>query len=47
MARRGINKKGSKYSNANRVRNKIKRLTKHLKTNPQDNDAKKALNIVK
>ena len=45
MARRGANKKGSKYTNATRLKNRMRKLNKHLKNNPNDGVAIKALNI--
>ncbi len=45
MARRGANKKGSKYTNATRLRNRLRKLTKHLRHNPEDQDAQKALKL--
>jgi ribosomal protein S15P/S13E len=45
MARRGANKRGSKYTNTTRLRNRMRKLNKHLKNNPNDGDAIKALSI--
>lgn len=47
MARKGNQKKKSNYSNGTRIKNRLRRLSKHLLKNPQDNDAQKALKNTK
>jgi ribosomal protein S15P/S13E len=44
MARRGSNKKGSNYTNGTRIKNRLRKLSKHLRNNPDDKDAQRALN---
>lgn len=43
MANRGIKKKKSNYTNGTRIKNKIKKVNKHLKKHPTDKDAEKSL----
>lgn len=43
MANRGVKKRKTKYSNAIRIKNKTRRLERHLKKHPNDLDAKKAI----
>lgn len=47
MARKGSKKKKSNYSNATRVANRIRNITKHLKTHPNDLVSQKALQTTK
>lgn len=46
MANKSVKRKKSKYSNAIRIANKIKKLTKHTKKHKNDNAAIKALNLL-
>ena len=43
MANRGVKKRKSKYSNSIRLKNKSRKLNKHLSKHPKDKDAQKAL----
>lgn len=47
MARRGIKKKKNSYTNGTRIKNKIKKINKHLKLHPTDKDAEKSLTSLK
>lgn len=46
MANKGTKKRKSKYNNSIRIKNAIKRLTKHLKKHSNDSDAKKKLKVL-
>ena len=43
MANKGAKSKKSKYNDAIRIMNKIRKLTKHLKKHPNEKDALTAL----
>jgi ribosomal protein S15P/S13E len=45
MARKGSQKRKSNYTNATRIKNRIRRLTKHISKHPNDQNAQKAINI--
>lgn len=47
MANKGVKKKKSNYTNADRIKNRIRKLSKHIKNNPSDEVAKKALTNTK
>lgn len=44
MARRGNQKRKSKYTNATRIKNRLRKLSKHLKKHSNDKTAQKAIN---
>jgi ribosomal protein S15P/S13E len=46
MANRGVKKRKTKYSNHIRLKNKTRRLNKHLNKHPEDTIAKRALSTI-
>lgn len=47
MANKGVKKKKSKYTNGTRIKNKLRKVNKHLKKHPNDKDAANVLNNLK
>ena len=43
MARRGTKKRKSNYTNATRIKNRLRRLSKHISKHPNDQTAKTAV----
>lgn len=47
MARRGAKKRKSNYTNATRIKNRLRRLSKHLSKHPNDQTAQTAVKVTK
>jgi len=47
MARRGGQKRKSNYTNNIKIKNRLRRLSKHLTKHPNDEDAQKAVKNTK
>lgn len=47
MARKGSQKRKSNYTNATRIKNRLRRLSRHLSKHPNDQSAQTAIKVTK